>query len=155
MDKRKNNGGSRKGAGRKKGSGFSGIIKKEVNSFMEGLLEKEEVKKVIIEDLIEMSVTKGYIYIIKDLDNNQKKIGVTQKSNPKQRLSQYVSHKMNIELLFIDIIDDCFEIEESIHSLFNEYRNNGDWFSLSNNDVSKIISIINKHKYSKIYNGRW
>ena len=48
MDKRRfNKGGSRKGAGRKKGSGFSNLLKKYVDEFMNELLKDDKVKSKI------------------------------------------------------------------------------------------------------------
>tara|TARA_R110000850_G_C9656515_1_gene435048 strand:- start:73 stop:543 length:471 start_codon:yes stop_codon:yes gene_type:complete len=154
MDKRKNNGGSRKGSGRKKGTGVSCKIKKYVEEMMFTMLEDESIKNQIMSELKQLSLSSGWIYVIKDLDNNEIKIGVTQKESPRNRLSQYTSHKMNIELLFIDNIEDCFELENEIHILFENRRVKGDWFDLTKVDVLKIIYIINQHKYKKLYNGR-
>ena len=86
MSINKNRGGSRKGAGRKKGSGFSGLLKKYVDEFMYELLKDEKIKDRIQNDLKELSLTSGYIYIIKDLDRDTIKIGVTQVSNPKKKI---------------------------------------------------------------------
>jgi len=155
LDKRKKHGGSRNGAGRKKGSGVSCIIKKHVDNFMIQLLQDDCVKELIKKDLKQLSITSGWIYLIKDIDNGSVKIGVTQKDNPNHRLSQYVSHKMNVELLFIDEIEDCFEVENELHISLEMKRLKGDWFNLDDSDVLNIITIINKHKFKKIYYGRW
>jgi hypothetical protein len=153
MDKRKFNGGSRKNAGRKKGSGFSSLIKKYVDDFMYELLDNAKVKDKILEDLKQLSLTSGYIYIIKDLDTLEIKIGVTQVSNPKRRLSQYSSHKINYELLFIDTIEDCYEIENEIHLIIENKRVKGDWFNINDAVLLDIIKLINKRKYQKLHNG--
>lgn len=153
MDKRKFNGGSRKGAGRKKGSGLSGKIKSYVDDFMLELLKDNDIKNQINRDLKQMSFTSGYIYIIKDVDTGNTKIGVTQKPNPKSRLSQYSSHKINYELIFIDEVEYCFDIENEIHILNENKRIKGDWFDMNKIDVLNSIKIINKHKYKKYYNG--
>jgi hypothetical protein len=153
MDKRKFNGGSRKNAGRKKGSGFSSLIKKYVDDFMYELLDNAKVKDKILQDLKQLSLTSGYIYIIKDLDTLEIKIGVTQVSNPKRRLSQYSSHKINYELLFIDTIEDCYEIENEIHLIIENKRVKGDWFNINDAVLLDIIKLINKRKYQKLHNG--
>lgn len=153
MDKRKFNGGSRKNAGRKKGSGFSSLIKKYVDDFMYELLDNAKVKDKILQDLKQLSLTSGYIYIIKDLDTLEIKIGVTQVSNPKRRLSQYSSHKINYELLFIDTIEDCYEIENEIHLIIENKRVKGDWFNIDDAVLLDIIKLINKRKYQKLHNG--
>ena len=153
MDKRKFNGGSRKNAGRKKGSGFSSLIKKYVDDFMYELLDNAKVKDKILQDLKQLSLTSGYIYIIKDLDTLEIKIGVTQVSNPKRRLSQYSSHKIDYELLFIDTIEDCYEIENEIHLIIENKRVKGDWFNIDDAVLLDIIKLINKRKYQKLHNG--
>ena len=153
MDKRKFNGGSRKNAGRKKGSGFSNLIKKYVDDFMYELLDNAKVKDKILKDLKQLSLTSGFIYIIKDLDTLEIKIGVTQVSNPKRRLSQYSSHKINYELMFIDTIEDCYEIENEIHLIIKDKRVKGDWFNIDDVVLLDIIKLINKRKYQKLHNG--
>ena len=153
MDKRKFNGGSRKNAGRKKGSGFSNLIKKYVDDFMYELLDNTKVKDKILKDLKQLSLTSGFIYIIKDLDTLEIKIGVTQVSNPKRRLSQYSSHKINYELMFIDTIEDCYEIENEIHLIIEDKRVKGDWFNIDDIVLLDIIKLINKRKYQKLHNG--
>jgi hypothetical protein len=153
MDKRKFNGGSRKNAGRKKGSGFSNLIKKYVDDFMYELLDNTKVKDKILKDLKQLSLTSGFIYIIKDLDTLEIKIGVTQVSNPKRRLSQYSSHKINYELMFIDTIEDCYEIENEIHLIIEDKRVKGDWFNIDDVVLLDIIKLINKRKYQKLHNG--
>lgn len=154
MDKRKfNKGGSRKGSGRKKGSGFSSLLKKYVDDFMYELLKDDKIKDKIQNDLKQLSLTSGYIYIIKDLDRGTIKIGVTQVSNPKKRLSQYTSHKINFELLFIETVNDCYEVENEIHLIIENNRIRGDWFNIDDLTIFNIIKLINKRKYEKLYNG--
>ena len=155
MDGRRfNKGGSRKGAGRKKGSGFSNLLKKYVDEFMNELLKDDKVKSKIQKDLKKLCSTSGYVYIIKDLDRNSIKVGVTQASNPKHRLAQYTSHKINFELLYIETIENCYEVENEIHITIEDKRIRGDWFDIDDLAIYKIIKLINKRKYEKIYYGR-
>jgi len=153
MDKRKFNGGSRKNAGRKKGSGFSSLLKKYVDEFMVELLKDEQINNKIQKDLNQISLTSGFIYIIKDLDRGNIKIGVTQVSNPKRRLSQYTSHKINFELLFIEKLEDCYEVENEIHLSIENNRVKGDWFDIDNLTLLNIVKLINRKKYGKLYYG--
>jgi hypothetical protein len=53
--------------------------------------------------------------------------------------------------LFIDKINECYDVENYIHNFLSEKRVKGDWFNLSNEDVYNVISLINKKKYSLIY----
>ena len=155
MDKRKfNGGGSRKNAGRKKGGGLSGKIKSHVDKMMQDMLRDEVLKKQISSDLKQMSLTSGYIYVIKDLKTNFVKIGVTQRENPNTRLSLYTSHNIKIDLLHIDYVDNCFDLEDKLHKNIEDSCIKGDWFSLSNKQVFNIIREINKSKYSKYYKDR-
>lgn len=154
-DGRKNHGGSRKGSGRKKGSGISNEIKKCVDNLMHEMLSNDLIKNQINKDLKQISLISGWIYIIKDNDTNLIKIGITQKENPKHRLSQYLSHNMNIKLLFIERVDDCFNIENEIHDSISNKKIKGDWFSLSSCDVLLILRMISEYKYKKCFNGRW
>ena len=71
--------------------------------------------------------------------------------NPNKRLSHYSVHKIKFDLLFIDKINECYDVENYIHNLLSEKRVKGDWFNLSNEDVYNVISLINKKKYSLIY----
>jgi hypothetical protein len=155
MDGRRfNKGGSRKGAGRKKGSGFSNLLKKYVDEFMHELLKDDKVKIKIQKDLNEFCSTTGYVYIIKDLDRDSVKIGVTQASNPKKRLSQYTAHKINFELLYIETIENCYDVENEIHIIIEDKRIRGDWFDIDDLTIYKIIKLMNKRKYENLHYGR-
>ena len=148
MDKRKFNGGSRKGAGRKKGTGVSNRIKRAVDDFMNDLLQDEEIMGIAINDLKQLSLGLGWIYIIKDKDTGRVKIGVTQRKSPKRRLSQYNAHNMDIDVLFIDKVDYCYEIESLLHDLFSRFRvTGGDWFELNDKQILTAINEICKHKH--------
>jgi hypothetical protein len=83
MDRRQFNGGSRKGAGRKKGTGVSTKIKKYVEEMMFTMLEDKSIKTQIMSELKQLSLSSGWIYVIKDLDNNDIKIGVTKAEEQK------------------------------------------------------------------------
>jgi hypothetical protein len=152
MDKRKFNGGSRKGSGRKKGTGISSLIKKHVDDFMQLMIEDPEISKQINKDLKQLSLTSGWIYIIKDKKNGYYKIGVTQRSNPNERLSHYKTHNMDIDLIYIDNLEYCYKIESDLHELFEEKRNHrSDWFELTHSDIVKCLTEISKHKHNKCY----
>jgi hypothetical protein len=155
MDGRKNNGGARPGAGRKKGSGMSGIIKNHVDNFMLELLKEDQVKQTALSEYIQLEIDEGWIYVIRDDNTSFIKIGVTQKKNPSQRLNLYKSHNMEISLLFLDKVKHCFDIEGDIHAQIEAHRKKGDWFDLDVNDVMDVIFLINKHNHKKYYDGRW
>ncbi len=151
----KNHGGSRKGAGRKKSSGVSSIIKKHVDAFMVDMLKDARIEGYVNSDLRQLSISSGWIYVIRDRSTDYIKVGVTQRKNPNERLSLYASHNMIIDLVFVDFVDDCFGVEDAIHSQIEQYRVKGDWFKLDDENVLGSIMIISKLKHNKIYNGRW
>ena len=151
MDKRRFNGRhSKPGAGRKKGTGVSNKINTAVNNFMSELLEDEEIKSQVIKELKQISAFQGWIYIIKDNNTGYYKIGVTQKENPNTRLSLYRSHKMDIKIIFIDIVDGVFELEEILHGMFQRVSI-GDWFELSDQNIIEIITKISNFKHPRIH----
>lgn len=147
-------GGSRINSGRKKGTGFSNKIKFYVDKMLTEMMQDQEIKKQIHTEINQLTFTTGWIYFIKDRISNNFKIGVSQSNNPKVRLSHYVNY-IEIDLIYIENISNCFEIEALIHQKFDANRIKGDWFKLSNEDVISIIRYINEIKYNKIYNGRW
>ena len=153
MDRRKFNGGhsTRGRAGRKKGSGLSGVIKKHVDNFMNELIKEPSIQEKLQESIAEITLHSGWIYIIKDNDTELTKIGVTQRSNPNQRLNLYSCHNMDIQKIYIDNVENCFELEEEVLISLERKRVKGDWFDLNDEDVLKVISIINKSKYQKYF----
>lgn len=144
-------GGSRKGSGMKKSTDISNKIKKYVNEFMENMLSDDDINNEATNQVKEILSDQGWIYIIMDNKTGLYKVGVTQRSNPKTRLSLYTSHNMNISLVFIDIIDNCFDVEGTIHGMFDR-ENNGDWFCLSSDELLMCIMEISNHKYKNIHN---
>ena len=149
-----NRGGSRINSGRKKGTGLSNKIKFYVDKMLTEMMQDQEVKKEVANEINQLTLTSGWIYVIKDRITNNFKIGITQNDNPKVRLSHYVNY-IEIDLIYIEYINNCFEVEALIHQKYHADRIKGDWFKLCNEDVISIIRCINEIKYNKIYNGRW
>jgi uncharacterized protein YdaU (DUF1376 family) len=78
------------------------------------------------------------IYIIKDVDSGNIKIGAS--VNPKNRLSTIRSRQnKNVEL--VAVAENCTLGEEKqIHKHFHEYNISGDWFCVDEKDVIKYIT---------------
>lgn len=152
MEKR---GGSRVGSGRKKGIGLSFTIKKHIDEMVLKMFEDEDIKNKFRKDYHKSSSTRGWIYIIQNLKNKEYKIGVTQNSNPKIRIGQYLNYDLEIKLIFIDFVEDCYPIENSIHELLQNARTKGDWFKVKSDTILDIITHISKCKNPIAYNGRW
>ena len=83
-------------------------------------------KKQIKKDIRQISLNEGWIYIIQNQINGLIKVGITQRNNPKSRLSLYKSHNMNVKLLFLDYLDDCFDVEANCHAMFHTCKIKGD-----------------------------
>lgn len=146
-----NRGGSRPGAGRKRGSGFSNKIKKHVENMLKELLSDEEIKAHIIKEQSKSFLFDGWVYVIKNKSNGLHKIGVTQQLNPKTRLALYNAHDMKIKVIFIDKVDMCYELEQDLIDVVKSKRVKGDWFDISDDDLLIIAKKIFIHKNSKFY----
>lgn len=149
-----NRGGRRENSGRKKGSGLSNFIKNRVDEMLFELLKNDEFKQKAQTEVNRFEMFSGWIYIIRNKQNGYYKVGITQSQNPNGRFSLYRTHDMDIELIFIESVDNCREIEEFIHSTMNEFRHGtSDWYKLNADIVLSVIKTINKHKYPNY--GRW
>ena len=74
----------------------------------------------------------GYVYLIKDRDLY--KIGMSE--NPNIRARQF-----NGNLVLTIPTYDMIKTESAIHEAFNDKRVYGEWFNLSDDDISLIVSI--------------
>jgi hypothetical protein len=137
-DGRKNNGGGRKGAGRKKGIGLSFEIQKYCSYFIEDILKNDAIRLKATRQLsLKYDIEEeDYFYIIKN--NGLYKLGYS--SNWVKRYKQYKTHLGNVNLIFLTKQLDCFSIESSIHKMFNDSRINGEWFELTDDDLFCIIN---------------
>lgn len=152
MDRRKfNGGGSRKGAGRKKGSSVSNIIantvRDRVDEILKDILKSKDVSTYAVDSYLEHSLFIGWIYLIKNKDTGLYKIGITQKKNINQRITQYKSHEMNVNVIFADRVNYVNELEDMIHSAIENFVK-GDWFECDLNILCKILKIITEHKHN-------
>jgi len=108
-------------------------LKAEFNDIYEIL--KIENDRIEIADSQEDNISaKGYVYLVKHGSRNEYKIGRT--NNPIRREGE-LTIELPEKLLPIHWIetDDPSGIEKYWHSRFSEKRKNGEWFSLSSEDV--------------------
>lgn len=84
--------------------------------------------------------TKGLVYLLKIEDRDEYKIGVT--TNLDKRVTQ-LSTQMPFELEIINTIksNDIYQLESELHSKFEDKNINGEWFELTNRDISYIKKI--------------
>ncbi len=76
------------------------------------------------------------IYLIR-AENGLVKIGLGE--SPKKRLSQAQSSSpIRLELIHMASVDNAEEVEKSLHQLYAAKRSHGEWFQLTEDDVSDI-----------------
>ena len=144
-DGRKNNGGARKGAGRKKGIGLSYDIQKHCQNFIVELLKDEAIKnralKQVEDKVSRESDEESYLYIIKD--GSRYKIGHSY--DYKKRMSNFITYLPNFETVYLCKHHKAFEMEERLHEEFKDCKIEGEWFKLDSNLLliaSRICSDI-------------
>jgi hypothetical protein len=84
-----------------------------------------------------------FVYVMIDKITGFYKIGIS--NNPVYREKTLMSQKPTIELLFKKEYSDRDTsrfIESSIHTLFSAKRVRGEWFDLTEDDLSKVKSIL-------------
>jgi predicted GIY-YIG superfamily endonuclease len=138
MDKRKFNGGARIGAGRKKRIGMAYDIEKHCFNFISEILKDDAIKLKATKQLAEIDLIKkqDYLYIIEN--NGAYKIGYS--SNWQKRYKNYKTHLGSVNLIYLTKQENCFDLENKLHSLFSDKRTFGEWFYLNGDDLLKAIS---------------
>ncbi len=137
MDKRRFNGGH-KNAGRKKGIGIAADIQKYCFDFINEILKDDAIKLKATKQLAEIDSIKkqDYLYIIEN--NGLYKIGYS--SNWKKRYQNYKTHLGSVNLIYLTKQDNCFDLENYLHSLFSDKRTYGEWFDLNDDKLFEAIS---------------
>ena len=143
IQKRKSQGGARKGAGRKKGIGLSYTIKKECSILIENLLKDELFKSKAIQQLLDLkenSETEDYFYILKS--ENKYKFGYS--SNFNKRIKVYKTHNIDIKVILVLKANNCFELESNMIIMYDKNRiDNTEWFNFNNEELFYILDYIN------------
>jgi hypothetical protein len=83
---------------------------------------------------------KGWVYVIHATDLGLFKIGCSK--NPSARLRQLVKSQIPSELVLVHLrkSDSMYSDEKTIHTRYAVKRVNGEWFRLSEEDISEIKS---------------
>ncbi len=94
----------------------------------------------------------SYIYLIHSHDDVYK-IGVSQR--PKERLQSLGTlSPYDLTLVMAMKHDDAYGAEISLHEKFKEKRMNGEWFKLTDKDVSYIVNSFRQSKLGKLMQKR-
>ena len=142
-DNYKKHGGARKNAGRKKGIGVVADIKRHCELFIVEILKDDAIRNRALKD-IQKSLfedeSESYVYVIET--NGLYKIGYA--SDWQKRAKQYGVHNPDFRLIFLYKGFDAFEVESYLHKKYHQKNQQGEWFSLSSEDLLCIVSYCSK-----------
>jgi len=100
---------------------------------------QEVIHRQKIESPIKHAPRAGYIYLIK-AETGHCKIGRTK--SIKNRMEFFgVKLPFKFDIIHTFPADDMYDAERDLHSIFAEKRTNGEWFHLTDEDVSRISGI--------------
>ena len=134
---------------------FEKFIKDENGSYYNERLRIESEKRNKFTESRRQSRLKAdednvRIYLLKDIDNGLIKIGSS--VNPLRRYNEITNQTMSVSgssenrnfklIWYSEPI--LRKIENEIHDLFKDKRIEGEWFKLSNSDISKIKEVISE-----------
>ena len=80
----------------------------------------------------------GYLYVV-EVDGNYK-IGISK--NPKQRLGEYTKYAKEPHTIILEYCRDYVKLEETLHQKYAQNNIRGEWFSLSECDLSGISHFL-------------
>lgn len=87
---------------------------------------------------------KGYVYLIRNIDDSTYKIGVT-KHNPSKRLKQLqTGSSSQLDLVYSIEAEYPYRLEKMLHTHFSLQRKNNEWFSLDLDSLMNFPETCNK-----------
>lgn len=88
----------------------------------------------------------GYIYLLQETTfTNHVKIGKTKNlHNRKRNISNSLPFEVNLETLYCIKTDDMHRVERDLQIKFHEKRRKGEWFELDEEDLKKIMKLLDK-----------
>lgn len=89
-------------------------------------------------ELLKRSGGCGYLYVV-EVDGNYK-IGISK--NPKQRLGEYTKYAKEPHTIMLEYCRDYVNLEETLHQKYAQKNIRGEWFSLSECDLSEISHFL-------------
>lgn len=113
-----------------------------VCEYNESILSDYHNRNVVTETQLnrklEQSKRNGYVYLINA--GEFYKIGISR--NVDRRITQLSTiPPFDVTLVCIIETDDMLGLENKLHTMFSEKRVNGEWFTLSDEDVNYIIKL--------------
>lgn len=87
----------------------------------------------------------GYIYIIKEIDTNYHKVGLT-KDEPIKRLTQLQTGNPRVlKIVAYFTVSNTRKIESLLHSILGKYHVMNEWFLLSDDKRQSLIAYIERN----------
>ena len=74
----------------------------------------------------------GYVYLIRDINNDIYKIGVTRSKNLKRIKQLQTGNSSELEVVIMYETQYPFRLEKLLHTYYANSHIRGEWFSLSN-----------------------
>ena len=107
-----------------------------------------EVKYPLPDNLLSENSYKDWVYLIKNVDTQTYKIGITNKVKTRRNQIETATGcniKIIIAIELIDAGDEAPElVEKLLFNYYKEKRLKGEWFNLSNNDINDIKELFYK-----------
>lgn len=92
------------------------------------------------------SVKAGWVYVVKISGDSLYKIGMTAKK-PTERLAQFVPRMpYEAELVYTKQSKNPANLEARLHELYADFRQNGEWFNLSDGVFADLIEYLENVK---------
>ena len=113
---------------------------KEAREALNNIVKLKEIEKL----LPEVSTDSSFVYIVKNMDTNNIKIGVSK--DVYKRLETFrTGNDCQLELVYKSIIcSNTFDLESKVHEEFKDFHVRGEWFRVSE---SKVIEYLEKARY--------
>ena len=112
---------------------------KETRDTLDNIYKLKELEKI----LPEIDTNSSYVYIIKNMDTGNIKIGVS--NDVQKRLNTFrTGNDCQLELVYKSVIcSNSFSIEQSVHEYFKDYRVRGEWFNVDESEVIRFLECSN------------
>ena len=119
---------------------------KETRDTLDNIYKLKELEKI----LPEIDTNSSYVYIIKNMDTGNIKIGVS--NDVQKRLNTFrTGNDCQLELVYKSVIcSNSFSIEQSVHEYFKYYRVRGEWFKVNESEVIRFLECSNYTLKSKV-----
>lgn len=117
---------------------FNNSIRDDIDIGKEMIADRERSQKLKYSN-------DGYVYIIKL--NGYYKIGRT--TNPNKRFGEYTRLMEQPITICCVYVKNYKQVEKTLHRMFEDKNSNGEWFTLSVEDLSNAIKYIKEREIKK------